>query len=125
MINNFTNEQFTLERITLHSEQVKQIYKARANYPLPYTPKVIISETQNDKRFMNILVQRGIPLLSQYLKQFSNNTLVCHIFKEMLSLLSVLTKRYGYFRITVNMIKVTNLGFFQIWINEFEESCHR
>lgn len=70
------------------------------------------------KNILNLLVQRGSSTLSQYFKQIPNNHLILKTFLDMLTVLTALVKRYGFFRITINMIKVTKFGFFQIWINQ-------
>ena len=36
-----------------------------------------------------------------------------------------MVKKYGFFRVTANMVKVNKNGFVQVWINESEECCHR
>ena len=96
---------------------MKEIYNARAIYPILHTPKGIMGKIKNDEKCLNLLVQRSSKGLGKGLQQLSSVVLVIQMFREILTILMVLTKKYGFFRITVNMIKMTSLDFFHVWIN--------
>ena len=74
---------------------------------------------------MNILVQRAPINIETYLKRLPDFILVLEKFRLLLTVIEALAKKYGYFRIVPDMIKANRIGFFQVWINQFEESCYR
>lgn len=125
LTNNFTTEEYTTEKILLYSAQIKEIYKARAAYPIPNTPKIIISQSQKDKNSMNMLVQRGSINFETFIKKLPDFVLVLQNLKALLTVIEALVRKYGHFRIVPNMIKINKNDLCQVWISEFEESCYR
>ena len=59
LLNNYTKEEFSPERVLIYSEHIRDIYKARSANPLPQTPKLILAEYQKEKKSMQMLVQRA------------------------------------------------------------------
>ena len=125
LTNNFTTEEYTTEKILLYSAQIKEIYKARAAYPIPNTPKIIISQYQKDTKSMNMLVQRGSINFETFIKKLPDFVLVLQNLKALLTVIEALVRKYGHFRIVPNMIKINKNDLCQVWISEFEESCYR
>ena len=93
------------------------MYKARAACPIPNTPKIIISESQKDKKSLNILVQRATINIETFLQQLPDFVLVLQNLKALLAVFEALVRKYGHFRIVPNMIKVNKNDLCQVWIN--------
>ena len=58
-VNLCSGEEFTIERVPIYSDHIFDIYQTRAVYPLPNTPKIILSDHQSDKKFIDVWIQRG------------------------------------------------------------------
>ena len=55
----------------MYSEHIFDIYKARAVYPLPNTPKIMLPDKQVSKKFMRLWVQRAPHKLDKLLNAYS------------------------------------------------------
>ena len=67
-----------------------------------------------------MLVERGAPTFDKYVEECCNDVLILGVFRDLLGLVMVLCRRYGLFRVQKKNLKMTKLGFFQIWIHSDE-----
>ena len=79
----------------------------------------------NDADVIKVWVQRAPYRLDKFLRSSCSFFSMMNLFKEIISIIEIIVKKYGFFRVTANMLKVNKNGFLQIWINESEECCYR
>lgn len=122
--NNFTGDLFTYENLDTHSQHMVEIYKQRAQYVMPNTPQIMLSQTDSKSNTLEMLVENGPYSIDRLVKKCDEST-----FRQLLFNVSktvqFLVKKFGYFKLTHQMIRVSSSLNFIVWINENFVHSHR
>lgn len=72
--NNFTGDLFTYENLDTHSKHMVEIYKQRAQYVMPNTPQIMLSQTDSKSNTLEMLVENGPYSIDRLVKKCDEST---------------------------------------------------
>lgn len=116
-INNYTVDEFAYEKVNSNSWHLLDIYKARAQYAIPNTPQIILSNLQPDAYTIEMFVQFAIFGLDKLVKKSLCGSTIHELMKNVLRTVEFLVKKFGFFRITPQMVKVTHSNNILVWVH--------
>ena len=107
IVNNYTGDQFIYDRVFISSWQMAELLRARANYSILNTPQIMLANNQLDQHNLEMFVQTASFGLEKLLNKSTHENIVLETLTTIIRVVQALVKKYGYFRILPNMIKVT------------------
>ena len=77
----------------------------------------MLPDRQVNKKFIDLWVQRAPFRLERLIHKYPSEILTLSLLKDLINIVEIIVKKYGFFRLTPNMIKVNKGNFLQVWIN--------
>lgn len=124
-INNYTVDEFAYEKVNSNSWHLFDIYKARAQYSIPNTPQILLGNYQSDAYTIEMFVQFATFGLDKLVKKNLCSNTIHELMKNVLRTVEFLVKKFGFFRITPQMVRVTHSNNILVWVHENFNSAHR
>jgi hypothetical protein len=101
-------------------KKINAILFGRQQYTLPNTPKILIfplTSTQQHLMPNLILAQHAPYTFEKLIAHHSAENTIFDLFFHFLKIVEMLSKKYGYFKLTSKMIKAIKGPTPMIWIN--------
>lgn len=124
-INNCTVDEFIYEKVNSNSWHLFDIYKARAQYAIPNTPQIILANYHSDPYSIEMFVQFATFNLDKLVRKNLCGSAIHELMKNVLRTIEFLVKKFGFFRITPQMVRVTHSSNTLVWVHENFNSTHR
>lgn len=100
-----------------NSWHLLEIYKARAQYTIPNTPQIILADAQTNNFTIEMFVQTAPYHIDKLIRKNPCDAYIQELLKNVIKTVDFLVKKFGFFKLTYDMIKVTKNQNFLIWVH--------